>query len=835
MKNQEPRSERRKQEAHVRIARPEGGWVAEPLEALTIVGACGKTIAVTDGAGREYFRAGAAPEVTFAVGGALGTQTVRVLDEGGREVDRLALQVDARTKLEDEGGRFRDLFDILNATMRCYHPSGEDEVTWRGRSYRNFVYWILDHSHTAKGMQYFSPNTAGLVDLLAGAEREDGMIWSFARADPGPGYFDTAYGPHGYARREGGVLFVRQPVENHCEYNFVDAMHTAWKGSGDDAWMEGKLDAAMRALEYGVTDRARWSHRFRLLKRGYTIDSWDFQVEDGHTVKFPLATSQLIDPDRTKFGIFFGDNHGYAYACDELAEMLEHAGRAEDARRYRDRAADIRRRLSELTWNGRFFMHRIEEDPALRRDLGADEKSQIAMSNAYALNRNIPHDQCVAILRTYLDLKEHLPPGSPGEWYSIYPPFGRGFGKDSGRWQYMNAGVHGHAAGELARGAFEHGFEEYGADTLLRLLELGRRHGGMVRFAYTGAYDPPPPPQTFVPVDISGQANMDLWDQGAPGVPGWMGGDPGNDVRNLPVGRRTFADVPYIVPDPETNGRRGAIGVSVRRGFPQKVEVPVDACAGAIYVLHTASGIGPSNAAGAVTFSYQDGAEQTVYMMSGKHLTGWWFPELKSRDAGVAWRGPNPRSNDVGVCWMALANPQPDKRLKGVAFSAALDGCVYAVMGLTLADRPPYHRPDPVSYGGPDNWAGGTCMLALMEGLAGVADGGAAYSRVRLSPRWTAGGVSEVAVTARYAASKGYVAYRYRHDAGARTIEATVTGSGEAAEVRLLLPQGARKVTGASVDGRAVTAREERVEGSLYAVVSVALTRPATVRVSYAK
>ena len=828
-------------------AQPARGWAAEPLERLTVLGAAGAAVAVTDSRGREYFRAklqterpkgrpkSSLPEVSFAVGGSLGAHTVKVLNARGRVTAKLSFEVDARTKLEDSGGAFKELFGILDKTLRIYSPDGCGSMRWRGRTYRYFVHWILDHCHTAKGMQYFAAHAGGLVDLLRDAQREDGMIWSNAQEDPGPGYFDSAYGPYGYARRDRGALFVRQPVENHCEYNFVDTLHLAWKGSGDDRWMAKNLAAALRALDYGMTDRARWSSRFGLLKRGYTIDSWDFQVEDPYTVPFPLATSQLIDPDRTRFGVFFGDNHGYAYACEQLAEMLAHAGRGREAAKCRRRAKEIRRRLDRIAWNGRFFLHRVEEDSRARRDLGVDEKSQIAMSNAYALNRSIPHAQCVAIVRTYQDLRRRLPPGSPGEFYSIYPPFERGFGKDSGRWQYMNAGVHGHAAGELARGAFEHGFEEYGADILRRVRELGRRHGGIVRFAYTGACEPPPPKQVFTPLDISAQANMDFRFEGAPGVPGWMAEKDGNDLRNMPTGRQTLAGVPFSVPDPEQNERRGALAVGHRNRFAPRVEMPVGAKAGAVYLLHTSASVGPSSVAGAVTFCYPDGSVHSTYILRDKHLTGWWFPHLKTEHSGVAWRGPNPRSSDVGVCWAALPNPHPEKTIRSLIFSAAVEGAMYAVLGVTLADRMPHVPPKAVSFGGPDNWSGGTCLLALMQGLAGIADAGTAYARVRLSPRWPAAGVPQAAVTARYGASQGYVAYRYRHDAKARVIELEVTGGGDGCELRVLLPAGAKRVAEATMDGRAMRARLEKVEKSVYAVLKVGLAKPTTVCVKYAK
>lgn len=829
------------------LARPGTGWQARPLDRLRLNVAAappGATVVVRDGGGREYFRAPAAASVEITVGGALGEHTVQTLGADGGVCDELRFAVDAQTAVDDDGGRFRELVEATRKAMYCHDKSGYNTQYWKGKAYRMYVHWILDQSHTAKGMQYFSDATADLVEVEAGTQREDGMVWSFVDShNPGKGFFQSRDGGRNYYTRQNEEMtLVRQPVENHCEYNYVNTMYLAWKGKGDDAWMAAHLDSAIRALDYGMTDPVRWSERFGLLKRAYTIDSWDFQVEDKYTPDFPMGRAMLIDPERTKFGVFFGDNTGYAAACDELAEMLAVAGRAEDAARFRQRAADIRARLDALTWNGRFYVHRVEDDPTVQRDLGVDEASQIAMSNAYSINRGTTHEQSVAILRTYQDLLAHLPPGSPGEWYSIYPPFERGFGGHGGRWQYMNAGVHGHAAGELARGAFEHGFERYGADILDRVRDLAKRTDGMVHFAYTGAETPPPPPQKFDPVDITAQANMDLTDQGAPGVPGWMNSQAGNDMRNLPVGRQTFQDVPYLVPDPAANGRRGAVAVALKKDYPATVEIPVGGRkAGAVYLLHAANGVGASRVAGAITLRYEDGTEHETYMLQDKHLAGWWFPDLKNKDAkdpkksGVAWVGPNLLSLAVGVSWVAMPNPNPDRPIRSVIVTAAGENKpIYAVMGLTLADRMPFQPPSLISYGGPDNWAGATCMFALMQGLAGVCDESSAFGRVRLSPRWTAAGVDTVSITARYPASQGYLAYQYRHDAANRTVEMTMTGSGETAELRVLLPEGVRVVRGATVNGQPATVGTERVEESLYATLPVGLGQPATVRVEYA-
>ena len=118
----------------------------------------------------------------------------------------------------------------------------------------------------------------------------------------------------------------------------------------------------------------------------------------------------VIVPGKTKYGIFFGDNTGYYEACNQLAEMFEYAGQKENAAKYRQRAREILNRLNALSWNGKYYTHFIDEDPAVKRNLGVDEKSQIAQGNMYSVNRGLPHDMNVAIINTYLDLKNHLPP-----------------------------------------------------------------------------------------------------------------------------------------------------------------------------------------------------------------------------------------------------------------------------------------------------------------------------------------------------------------------------------------------------------------------------------------
>jgi hypothetical protein len=118
-----------------------------------------------------------------------------------------------------------------------------------------------------------------------------------------------------------------------------------------------------------------------------------------------------------------------------------------------------------------------------------------------------------------------------------------------------------------------------------------------------------------------------------------------------------------------------------------------------------------------------------------------------------------------------------------------------------------------------DGWGASAMLAALVEGAAGVEDLAARYQDVRLSPRWPAAldSVSAARVVARYAASDGYVAYRWRRANTGITLD--FTGSGERASLRLLLPEAISQVALVTLDGRPQPVKIEQVFGSRYVVV----------------
>lgn len=810
--------------------------ITSPLEEVMIVCSKPGIISVRDSKDLEYIRMPAEKLVRFQTGGSPGVHTVTLLSKAGKPIATGKFKMEASTSVDD-GGRFGELFRLLHDGMMVYSPQGFEEVTWKGKPYRYFVNWVLDNNNTMRGMQYFSPYSRDLTDLLRENQKPDGMIWSFVQPDMQDfHYYETAYSYLGYFDRNNGAWFVRQPAENHVEYNFVNMMYQHWKASGDTEWMKKNLECAIRALDYCVTDTLKWSKRIRLLKRPYCIDSWDFQVNDEYTPEAPLSPTMVVVPGKTKFGIFFGDNTGYFEACNQLSEMLEYANRKDDAAKYFKRGKDILERLIALSWNGKYFTHFIDEDPSVIRNLGVDEKSQIAQGNMYTLNRGLPHEMNKAIIETYINLGKRLPEGSPGEWYSIYPPFEKGFTSHDEKWQYMNGGVAGHAIGEIARGAFENGYEDYASDVMIRMLDLIKKAGNRLWFAYTGSIPTPPPLPEYKTIDLSGVANMDLWDKGGPGAFKWMNATrQGNDMRGLPTGDQVFNNIKFKVIDPETNGRRSVIGISYEKGFPERAEVQINDVAKCVYLLHSSSDNIPSTFAGAVTFVYADGTEKSRNIVKFKDVTNWWFSSLKNERAGVAWSGPNPVSTKVGVCWAAIDNPEPAKKIEKLLFRAPIEGGIYAILGITLADREHYIKPKTESFGGPDNWAAANGIAALVEGLAGVKNKGLAFDRAELSPRWSSAATDSVNVNICFAASGGYVSYQYLHNPDKKEILITVTGSGNELSGHVLLPHEAILVKSVALNGKPVPFTNSVIENSKYVDFNISLDMVRNIVINYEK
>ena len=762
----------------------------KPLEWVELKSSKPGTVIILDGNGVAYVQQAIEQSARVRVAGALGTHTVILLDENDKLLDTKNFKVDCKTELNDKGGEFSSLLDMLYYTMNTGHTTSTQR--YKGKSHVTFAGWFQDHVHVMKAMKYFYPDVVSGINLFADSQREDGMIYdNYYQSYDNWIHWLKRFGPDFVSIPEDPAMnssyFVRIPVENMGEFTFLEAVYYAWKATGDDSWMAGKLDNCIKAIKYATSDPYRWSEKFKLLKRGYTIDIWDFQpIQD---IEVWNGDIMMAKPGVTNFSIMYGDNIGMAVGCEYTAEMLRYVGRNEEATKIEQIGKGIKERLDALSWNGSFYIHHIPEDSSVKRDFGGtDESRQVTISNAYAINRRIGHDKSVAIIKTYQNIAKEMPVSSPGEWYMCYPPYEKGWHLD--KWEYMNGGVSSIVAGEVAHGAFDHGFEDYGVHILRRMGELAKISGNRLLCIYRGAL-PDPPERDFTALSLKKIANADITGQGADGVPGWTG-EGVNDLHEFPVGRQVFKDVPFTIVEPDENGRKACLILSGKKGYTKEGRLPVAKKAASVYFLHTQS---RGSYLGDIILHYTDGSEFKTHVLQGQNIAGWWYPQDGPYNDGkrpyyVAWTGKNDKSLAVGVYIFGIDNPSPDKVIESINFESAGTDGLWMVLGVTLSDYPVFFMPEKISYGAPDNWGAAAVIYALLEGLAGIKDEGVAFNKARLAPRWSAAGVDEVNTAVKYPASGGYLSYTYKFDKTKNELLIDFTGTAANIEIELFIDEG---------------------------------------------
>ncbi|QXD25478.1 hypothetical protein F7C95_06175 [Opitutia bacterium ISCC 51] len=310
--------------------------------------------------------------------------------------------------------------------------------------------WLRDHSDIIRGARHFEQDMTSAVTHFAETQAKNGRIFDFFTDQP-------LAAP---TERENWVKYVRVPVEADVEYRYVKAAYLAWQTTGDDAWVQGLLPSLEAALNYVFTHPCRWDEKHQLVKRAYTIDSWDFAYTAG---KHDWLQFQI--DDNTFWGIMHGDNSGYYEACHLLARLFSRFDNRDKATHWQQFAEGLKDRMNKLCWNGEFYTHFVK---ITEMDIpGLDEASQLSFSNPMNINRGVTSlDQAQSILQEYQNRKSST--GSFAEWFSIHPGFPNGaFGEEKMvPGAYCNGGIMPLVGGELARAYLENGFEEIGVETL---------------------------------------------------------------------------------------------------------------------------------------------------------------------------------------------------------------------------------------------------------------------------------------------------------------------------------------------------------------------------------
>ncbi|HAI12874.1 MAG TPA: hypothetical protein DCM28_14290 [Phycisphaerales bacterium] len=186
-------------------------------------------------------------------------------------------------------------------------------------------------------------------------------------------------------------------------------------------------------------------------------------------------------------------------------------------------------------------------------------------------------------------------------------------------------------------------------------------------------------------INLRGHVNRSFKDDvNNDGKGGWT--DQGsNDFRSMPLGKQTFAGVPFEIIDPATQKDASCIvlyGTS-RPAFPKAVRsIPVNATLKNLSFLHTAAW-GKHLPIGEYTIHYADGSTQRCVMEGGQNIGDWWdCDKLPNAYPGVT--RIIPRGNTVGLYVTQWENPTPNVQITTIdilSYSTAAVPVVVAITG----------------------------------------------------------------------------------------------------------------------------------------------------------
>ncbi|MBQ2631665.1 MAG: hypothetical protein IJG13_18465 [Kiritimatiellae bacterium] len=323
--------------------------------------------------------------------------------------------------------------------------------------------WIRDHVQQMKGWMHWEYDPISFLQLIIDTQRHDGQFFELVKQ------LDDRH--WAMVDEDCRILFpddhlslVRLELEADVEYLVVEGAWQYYRMTGDDKWLASVLPALEKGIDYQTSDSKRWSAKYGLCIRPYTIDTWDFTNDFASQNDRRIAGTMCA---------MHGDNTGVFQAMNLLGWMNARLGNADKSQEWNRRAAALRASIMKYLWNGRFFVHQLPVDGG--KPLDASEVERLSLSDSYALNRGfLSGDECRSVIDEFR--RRRKTSGAFAEWFTIDPPYSPSFMMyKSGK--YVNGAISPFTAGELAKGAFANGREDYGWDIVKRMMALVKRDG----------------------------------------------------------------------------------------------------------------------------------------------------------------------------------------------------------------------------------------------------------------------------------------------------------------------------------------------------------------------
>lgn len=318
--------------------------------------------------------------------------------------------------------------------------------------------WIRDHVQIMKGWKHWEYEPLSFLQYIIDTQRGDGQYFELVK-QMDDFHWDKV-GPESHRLfPEDNMSLARLELEADVEYLVVEGAWQYYRMTGDDKWLASVLPALEKGINYQTSDPLRWEPSVGLCIRPYTIDTWDFTYDLASGKDRRVAGKPLC--------AMHGDNTGVYQAMKQLAWMNRRLGNGAKSSEWESRAAILRQNIMKHLWNGRFFVHQFPVRGA--KPFDGNEADRLSLSDAYALNRGIlTGDECRAVIDAFIERRRTA--GTFSEFFTIDPAYEPAFARFKPG-EYLNGAISPFTAGELAKGAFANGREEYGWSVITRWME----------------------------------------------------------------------------------------------------------------------------------------------------------------------------------------------------------------------------------------------------------------------------------------------------------------------------------------------------------------------------
>jgi hypothetical protein len=329
--------------------------------------------------------------------------------------------------------------------------------------------WIRDHVHVMKAMKHFEYELRNFLEFIIETQREDGQFYEMIK-QLDDCHWKMVDDDCRIIYPEDNLALIRLELEADIEYLVVEGVMQYYRVTGDDDWLRRVFPKLEAGINYVTSARKRWNPELGLCIRPYTIDTWDFTNDKNSSYDRRIHENEPMCA-------MHGDNTGVWQAMKQLAWFCRRLGYDDRALEWEARAATLRENIFKHLWNGKFFVHQF----CIGHD-GIDnlESERMSLSLSYDINRGITDiEQSRSIIAEYI--KRRKTTDNFAEWFTVDPPYEIFNSHKKG--EYVNGAISPFTAGELAKAAFNSGYERYGWDIISRFIELVERDGD-VYFLY---------------------------------------------------------------------------------------------------------------------------------------------------------------------------------------------------------------------------------------------------------------------------------------------------------------------------------------------------------------